>query len=151
MKVFVAILNKKFILAIGVAFWFSLSFGQNRHVSASSSVIVLRAEGDAPGSKPAWIYVDGKRECGLTAGRHLLLSRDSGEHAFFVSFSAKRKLTAREQEAAISVKCEAGKTMYLHVVSNPANRKSISCTPIVESSARKLLQASKVADCQAKK
>jgi hypothetical protein len=146
-----AIFSKKILLLTGLSFWFSLSFAQNSRDAVASSVIVLRAEDDLPGSKPAWVYVDGMKECSLTAGQHMILSPSIGEHTFFVSFSAKRKLKARENETAFSIKCEAGKTMYLHIVSNPANRKNVSCTPIVESSAKKLLQDSKMRDCPSKK
>jgi hypothetical protein len=143
-------IKKRLLLFAGMFFSLLISFGQTSK-EPLPSVILLRAEGDSPGNKPVWIYQDGAKICSILPGQHISLSPSPGEHTFFVSFSAKRKLKARENETAFSIKCEAGKTMYLHIVSNPANRKNVSCTPIVESSAKKLLQDSKMRDCPSKK
>ncbi len=140
----------RLLLFTGMFFSLTLSFGQTSKEPVPS-VILLRAEGDSRGNKPVWIYQDGAKICSVLPGQHISLSPSSGEHAYFVSFSEKRNLKAKETEAAISVKCEPGNTLYFHIVSNPANRKNVSCTPIVEISAKKLLQASKIRDCKTKK
>ena len=102
------------------------------------------------GNKPVWIYVDGKRICNVSAGQHVSMKTSAGEHTFHVSFSGKPNLKTKEKEAAISESCSSDQTAYILVVSNPANRKAVSCAPIIGNSAEKLLLKSKQQDCRGK-
>jgi hypothetical protein len=99
------------------------------------------------GDKPVWIYADGKKMCSVTAGQHIQLMQPLGEHAFYVSYSGKKKLKAKQMAEAVSVACSAEKTTYLLIVSNSANKKSVSCAAIVGDSAEKLLLNSRKQDC----
>lgn len=141
-----AILKKRILLCLGLSLWFISSFGQ----SPASNIIVLRPEGDLMGDKPVWIYADGKKVCSVIAGQHIQLNQPAGEHAFFVSFSGQNKLKSKQRAEAVSITCSADKTIYLLIVSNPANRKYVSCAPIVEDSAEKLLLKSSKRDCAVK-
>lgn len=142
--------NKPFLLCLGLFLWFSSSFGQPPSGASAANIIFIRTEGDFMGNKPVWIYVDGKRTCNVSAGQHVLMKTSAGEHTFHVSFSGKPNLKTKDKEAAISVSCSADQTAYLLVVSNPANRKSVSCAPIITNSAEKLLLKSSKRDCTPK-
>ena len=139
----IAIFGKRICLCLGLSLWFLTSFGQ----SPAPEIILLRPEGDLMGDKPVWIYIDGKKVCSVTAGQHIQLKQPAGEHAYFVSFSAQKKLKPKQSAEAVSVTCTADKTTYLLIVSNPANKKSVSCAAIVEDSAEKLLLNSRKQDC----
>jgi hypothetical protein len=136
--------KKRIILCLGLSLWFFSSFAQ----SMATGIVVLRPEGDLMGDKPVWIYADGKKICSVTAGQHTHLNLPAGEHAFYVSFSGRNKL--KQNSGAVFIACATDRTNYLLIVSNPANRKSVSCAPIVEGSAEKLLLKSSKRDCTAK-
>ncbi len=138
-----AICKKRILLSLGLSLWFISSFGQ----SPAARIVVLRSSEDFMGDKPVWIYADGKKICSVTAGQHIQLNQPAGEHTFYVSYSGKNKLTPKQTAEAVSVACAAEKTTYLLIVSNPANKKSVSCAAIVEDSAEKLLLNSRKHDC----
>lgn len=135
--------QKRILLCLGLSLWFLSSIGQ----SPTARIVVLRSSDDFMGDKPVWIYADGKKICSVTAGQHIQLMQPLGEHAFYVSYSGKNKLKAKQMAEAVSVACSAEKTTYLLIVSNPANKKSVSCAAIVEDSAEKLLLNSRKQDC----
>ncbi len=138
--------KKRILLFLGLSLLFSISFGQ----SPTADIVVLRTEEDFMGGKPVWIFADGKKICSITAGQHIQLKEPAGEYVFYVSFSGRNKLKNKQKAEAVSVSCSAEKTTYLLIVSNPANSKSVSCAPIVKSSAEKLLLTSRKQDCNAK-
>lgn len=142
--------SKNLIPFLGLFLWFSSSFGQPPSGTSTANIIFIRTEGDFMGNKPVWVYVDGKRICNVSAGQHASMKTSVGEHTFHVSFSGKPNLKTKEKQAAISVSCSSDQNAYLLVVSNPANRKSVSCAPIVEGSAEKLLLKSSKRDCTVK-
>lgn len=135
--------KKRILLFLGLSWWFISSFGQ----SPVANIIILRSSEDFMGNKPVWIYADGKKICSVTAGQHIQLKQPVGEHTYYVSYAAKNKLKPKQMAEAVSVACAAEKTTYLLIVSNPANKKSVSCAAIVENSAEKLLLNSRKHDC----
>lgn len=142
-----AVFKKKFISYLGLFIWFLWSFGQPPSGASAANIIFIRTEGDFMGNKPVWIYIDGKRVCNVSANQHVSMKTSAGEHTFQVSFSGKPSLKTKEKESAISVSCSADQNAYFLVVSNPANRKAVSCAPIIGSSAEKLLLKSNKCDC----